>query len=257
MVGGISESAARLATILLLSQSTWQTLSPSNCIQSYGMTKKVGPMLGYICEFISEGTGTVTLSWAIAMYLIFFRASDDDDGPLRAIGLSLIATIYHNAKALMTDMPRTLDMPAAGQWISLASKLIVCVSILSDCNHSRALAKMFALFGVLSGMKLALAPQEAARDWGSHINVPAHPSAECLLRVLGQNVVGYAVFIGCIASEVTPTRSLGLSIVPSLLSNIHLSYFSSVYDRATVNKDAILAWMLVGAVLIVVLIGDI
>lgn len=255
MIEGISESAARLATILLLSQSTWQTLAPSKCIQSYGMTKKVSPMLGYICEFISEGTGTVTLSWAVAMFLIFHQGFDES--PLRAIGLSLVATIYHNAKALMTDMPRTLDMPAAGQWISLTIKLVVMAAILSESNHSSMLAKMFALFGILSGTKLALAPQEAARDWGSHINVPAHPSADCLLRVLGQNVVGYAVFIGCIALEVSPTRALGMSIMPALLSNIHLSYFSTVYDRAGVNKDAILAWMVVGTVLIALLIVDI
>ena len=210
-------------------------------------------MLGYICEFISEGTGTVTLSWAIAMYHIFFRGFYED--PLRAIGLSLVATIYHNAKALMTDMPRTLDMPAAGQWISLSIKSVVMVAILSEYSQSRALAKMFALFGVLSGTKLALSPQKAARDWGSHIS--SDPYADCLLRVLGQNVVGYAVFIGCIALEISPTRALGMSIMPSLLSNIHLSYFSMVYDRAGVNKDAISAWMVVGAVLIAVLTADI
>ena len=114
---------------------------------------------------------------------------------------------------------------------------------------------MFALFGVLSGTKLALSPQKAARDWGSHIS--SDPYADCLLRVLGQNVVGYAVFIGCIALEISPTRALGMSIMPSLLSNIHLSYFSMVYDRAGVNKDAISAWMVVGAVLIAVLTADI
>lgn len=203
------EATAKSAAAIVGIQGLVSWLAPETCLGVYEMD--ISEEEQGIAEHFLNLDGANLLAPSIAMFAILSHNVE----PMKALGMGCLVAAITNFKNVINGSSEKLKLGKGGQVFTLALTSFLTHALLTGADYATTATKVLSAFWALAGLQCRLDPEAAGKAWGCELLTD---KVKFITKILGQNLMHFAVFSWSVASGDSPIKAYGLSMIPGFLS---------------------------------------
>jgi hypothetical protein len=223
-----------------------------NSIYTYLLPEKVREVykIPYspLSDLIFQRHGVVMLACTLVAYCLVFQETSVET----AVGVSTLPFIIDYARSELAGEPEKFGWPKYSQAVPLSFAAVTGYGCLNAKDWANAAMKVYSVWLAMNGILAAFAPESFAMLWYVKLtDIQNHG-----FQWRGFFLLDLAVYIGCLAWGVAPTKALGYAWIPATLANAYFNVLSSTTKDFGMNRRMLFAWMVLGIVVTATLSFD-
>jgi hypothetical protein len=197
-----------------------------------------------LSDLIFQRHGTALLAGTCAAYCLLFQETSVET----AVGVSTLPFIIDLIRSELAEEPETFGWPKYAQLAPLAFATVACYGCLNSKEWANTAMKVYSVWFGITGLQAAFAPDSFSKLWNVKFMSTLTDIQKHSFQWWGFFLMGYAVYVGCLAWGVAPMKALGYGWVPPTLANAYFNVLSNQTKDFGMNRPMLFVWMVLGIV---------
>jgi hypothetical protein len=197
-----------------------------------------------LSDLIFQRHGTALLACTLTAYCLLFQGTSVET----AVGVSTLPFIIDLIRSELAGEPEKFGWPKYAQLAPLAFAAVTCYGCLNSKDWANTAMKVYSVWFSVTGFQAAFAPDSFSKLWNVKFMSTLTDIQKHSFQWWGFFLLGYAVYVGCLAWGVAPMKALGYGWVPPTVANAYFNVLSDQTKDFGMNRPMLFVWMVLGIV---------